>query len=117
MTERRRLGLVEAVQLLGGLGFLGQFHRFRTGRLHLVSQLIGAHARFQLGVAGVFLGEALVQILQEIELAALLLFGCPGRWLQMQDGRVSLAELRALIGRFQEARAPVLGAAYRLFVV
>ncbi len=108
---------VQAVQLLGGLGLLGQIHRFGPGRLHLVSQLVGADPRFQLGVARIFRSEALVQFLQKIQLAALLLIGGPGGRLQMQDRCIALPELRALISGFEEARAPVFRPAYRFFAI
>src|ERR1700730_3197386 len=92
--ERRGIGIVESVQLLSGFSFLGQLNRFRSSRLHLISQLIGADTRFELGIAGVLLREALIEVLQKIELAALLLLRGAGGRLQVQDGRIALAKLR-----------------------
>ena len=52
-----------------------------------------------------------------LALAALLFVRRSLRRLQMKDGRVALAELRALIGCREETRTPVLRTTDGLFVV
>ena len=117
LTEGGSVRVVEAVELFGSVGFLGQIHGFRPARLHLIGELVSANASLEFGVAGIPGREPLVQLFEKIQLAALLFVGCAGGWFQMQDGRIALAELRPLVSGRQKSRAPVLWTSDRLFVV
>ena len=88
--------VVHAVKLLGGFGFLGQVDRFGTGGLHAIGELVGVDARFEFGVFGLIGIEVLVQSLEQIETAALLLLADGVGRIEIENRRAGVAELRAL---------------------
>lgn len=61
-----------AVEIAGFLGFFGDVERIGRFHLHLIGKLVGLEARFELSVLLEVLGVNLIELVQEIELAALL---------------------------------------------
>ena len=76
-TEGFRILVAKAVQLLGGLRFLGEIHRLGRGSLHPVGQFIGADAGLEFALAFARLEMLLVQLAQYLELVSARFRGHP----------------------------------------
>ena len=103
--------LVEAVELLRGLGLGRGVDRLGGAALHAVGELVGRDAGRELRVAGVPGHVHLVEPGQGVEPGPLLLDADALGGLQVDDGVADGAEQRALVGGGHEAGAPVVGAA------
>ena len=65
--------IVETIELLRRFGFLFDFERFRRLRLHAERQFEGFDARFELRIVLAHLGVTAVDVLDHVQLVALLL--------------------------------------------
>src|SRR6185437_4589337 len=87
------------------------------GGLHAISQFIGGDARFQVVIFAALGEMTAIQVLHEIELAALSRPALGKRRPQVQNRRLAIAEARALVGGRHEAGGPVARPARRIFGV
>ena len=102
--------LVDAVELAGGGGFLGEIDGFGGGTLHAEGELVGADAGGHFAVA--IEGVHLVHLLQEVEGVALARGGHAFGGLQVDDGFGAGAEDGALVDGGKESGAPARCAAF-----
>ena len=107
-------GVVHSIKFAGGLGFAGDVLNLRHRGLHAIGELEGIDAAFEHGVGRV--GKMiLIELLEEIELRALLAVGPLWVFDVMHFGILGLeagvADGRAAVVRGQECAAPVVQAA------
>src|SRR5204863_7476833 len=110
LAESTSFVFVHTIELLGGLRLFGKVHHLWGRALHFVRQLIRADAGVKLGIVLLVFAPNLIQTLQQAELISLLGVGHAVGGLQMEQRRIALAELHALVSRRQETGAPLLGA-------
>ncbi len=84
-AERGRGLLVEAVEGLGRQGLPREVDGLGRFGLHPEGQLVAGDPRFELGLFGVLARVLVVEPGQEVELAALLGVGEPGRGVEVRD--------------------------------
>lgn len=99
-----------AVEVEGGLAFLGEVHEFGGSGLHAVGHFVGVDACFDFGVEG-RVELLLVEIADEVDGIALG-FHVEARGIgHVEDGIAGGAEGHALVGGGEETAAPHGGAA------
>ena len=98
-------GLSDAVQLLGGVGLLGEIDGFGGGALHPERQLVGRDARLKFRAVRMRGEVLLIQLGDQVERIPLRLGGDAFGRCQVQDGIFAAAEDGALIDGRQEAGA------------
>ena len=83
-SEMIGLGISDPVQILGLPGFTIQVDDIRNLHLHAKGKFVIPHPRCQLLVLWMPRGMALVELLQEIEIATLLAPGDTRRWREIE---------------------------------
>ncbi len=106
-AEDSGFGSVDAVEVLGGLGFFGEVDGGGGFCLHLVGEFVSADPGFEFGVIGAGGVEIAVEICEEVEFFALAsgvdAFGV----VEVLDGNAFRIEFDALVNGGHEAGAPV----------
>src|SRR5207249_3011929 len=103
--------VVEAVELLNGLGFALQIERLRSGHLHAIGHLETFDAGGQLCFTRILLLVMAVELVEEIDLGALLSIVHLLAPQQIINGRALGIEGGALENTGQESGPPVGGMA------
>ena len=104
----------DAVEILGGLGFLREVEGLGDLHLHAEGELVVIHARSEFVEAGMLRGVGGVELGDEIEVLALTLRGDAGGGREIEDRRTLGAEGGALKTRGQVTIAPIGRAALRI---
>ena len=116
-SVRFRFGPVQAVHLLGGLGFPGEIRQFGGFCLHAVGEFKGLDAAEQFRLIGACAEVFGVDLGQQIQLSSLVgpghIFGA----IQVEDRVPFGAEEGPLIGGGEKASVPVEGASFDPLVV
>ena len=105
--------IIESVELTDGLGLAVQVEYFRRCRLHPVGEFKTGYARLEVRRCGTGLLMLFVERADKVELTSLLLPGHHRVANEIVDLRAAGIQSRALERSRQEARAPILGLAFR----